>query len=199
MGTSMQADRETLQELQSDSDAMQEHLQQLGMTRPAETVCCIMIGCLVTSVVSFHTPQAYAVFCLCYCVLLLHECYFFKMSHCCTGRFTVTQHIYAQNATCMQQFFVSVQRKTKSALRGIMMTLSLLSTLARMSFGKKGRRGVQRQMRTAKQGIAPVNTVSQLLSLVFHKHKYLQAQYARLPSICRLLRYSEPRICTRAV
>ena len=39
MGTGMQADKETLQELQSDRDAMQERLQQLGMMRPAEPVC----------------------------------------------------------------------------------------------------------------------------------------------------------------
>ena len=34
----MQADKETLQELQSDSDAMQERLQQLGMMQLAEPV-----------------------------------------------------------------------------------------------------------------------------------------------------------------
>lgn len=34
----MQADKETLQELQSDSDAMQERLQQLGVMWPADLV-----------------------------------------------------------------------------------------------------------------------------------------------------------------
>ena len=39
LGVVMQADKETFQELQSDSDAMQERLQQLGMMQPADSVC----------------------------------------------------------------------------------------------------------------------------------------------------------------
>ena len=40
VGFVLQADKETLQELQSDSDAMQERLQQLGMS-------CILLYSLV--------------------------------------------------------------------------------------------------------------------------------------------------------
>ena len=103
----------------------------------------------------------------------------------------------------MQRLCVFVQRRTKSAQRGIMMGWSSLSMLARMSFGKRERRGVQRQMLTAKQGTAPVDTVLHFVSLVFHlsctSTCRLHMPHLLHSVFCAVLIYSRRCICSRAV
>ena len=57
-----------------------------------------------------------------------------------------------------------------------------------------------------KAGLAPVNTVSQLLSLVFHMscisistYRLSMPDFLQFANSSTVLRYSEPCICTRAV